>query len=395
MDSLYKYYFYLFVSSISHLFFIFFFFRYIYTDEFDVHTENVAPMLHAAKKFQLKGLIDVCFKYLDAEIHDESVPKILELAHIYNESALYEKCLRYIYNNGDEVLTKSTVGDFCAECLDKVLKADELCAGEDSVFEGSMKWADAECRRRKLNVTDESRRQVLGKLLYLIRFPIMDVTYFTQKVSLGNLLSHDETLSIFQFFHGEEQQLPNRFSKNERTRLRKAPRDINSHDVEDSLALSSGHSPNVSCVRRFLITDGQWKQNGPPDAISFSVNYPIILYGVELFGCAKGQDTYNVKIMAFDDINRQEIRKNDASIFTNMTKAYYAIKLLRPLRIPPRRVYTIVVSMKGSPTYKGIDGEAVQEADGVTFEFSASNRSSNGTDITVGQIPGILFAKTT
>lgn len=362
--------------------------RYLYTDEFDIHSDNVTSMLYAAKKFQLKGLTTLCFQYLDAEMHDESVAKIMEQAHIYNETGLYEKCVRYILTNANTVLRKAGIGELCDECVSRIIRSDDLRAPEEAVFEGAITWANAECRRQKKQPTDQNRRQVLGKLLYFIRFPLMDVTYFTQKVSLGNLLSHDETLSIFQFFHGEEQQLPNRFSRTERNRL---PRNI-TENVEPIML--SSRSPSHSRVRRFLTTDGQWKQNGPPDSISFTVTSPIVLYGAEVYGVAKGKETYSLKIFVYDDITREEIRKNDASVFTNSIKETYEVYLTRPLRIPARRVFTLMILMKGSPTHKGIDGERIQIVDGVQFEFIDSNRSSNGTDCNVGQIAGLLFNKT-
>lgn len=362
--------------------------QYMYTDEFDIHSDNVATMLYAAKKFQLKGLTNLCFQYLDAEMHDETVCKIMEQAHIYNETGLYDKCVRYILTNGSVVLRKAGFAELCSECAAKIIKSDDLRAEEEAVFEGCMTWASTECRRQKKQPTDEAKREVLGKLLYLIRFPTMDVTYFTQKVSLGNLLSHDETLSIFQYFHGEEQQLPNRFNKNERNRF---PRTIN-ENVEP--VMLSSRSPSTARVKRFATTDGQWKQNGPPDAISFTVSQPIVLYGVEIFGVASGKETYAMKIYVYDDITREEIRKNEATVFTNSIKETYEVYLTRPLRIPPRRVFTVMVMMRGSPTHKGVDGEKTLLADGVQFEFSDSNRSSNGTDVNVGQIAGILFNKT-
>lgn len=345
-------------------------------------------MLYAAKKFQLKGLTTLCFQYLDAEMHDETVSKIMEQAHIYNETGLYEKCLRYTLTNGNTVLRKPGFAELCSECVARILKSDDLRANEEAVFEGCITWANAECRRQKKQTTDETRREVLGKLLYLIRFPVMDITYFTQKVSLGNLLSHDETLSIFQYFHGEEQQLPNRFSRSERNRFPRTMKD-NAEPV-----MLSTRSPAMSRVNRFSTTEGQWKQNCSPDAISFTVSHPIVLYGVEIYGVASGKETYNVKMFVYDDITREEIRKNEASVYTTNIKQTYEVYLTRPVRIPARRLFTVMVIIRGCPTVKGVDGEKVHIVDGVQFEFSDSSKSHNGTNVNVGQIPGLLFNKT-
>ena len=344
----------------------------------------------------------------------------MEQAHIYNESALHNKCLGYILNRGWEVLQTPAFKELCMDCLGRIVKSDDLKSSEEDVYEAVIDWSTNECRRQKYQPTDENRRQVLGALLYLIRFPVMDVTYFTQKVSFREILSNDEAVSIFQYFHGEEQQLPNRFNRNERNRLpskkplteRKAQylrttnknrevqrvtpsqRNTPHRQISTPLILGAPWSPNMSKVCRFRTYDGEWKQNGPPDAISFVCSNPIVLYGVEIYGSvSKQRDMFDVKLSVFDDL-KQEVRKNDGRITTDNVRKTYEVTLLRPIRIPPSRVFTVMVSIKGSPTHKGVDGQSLHVVDGVTFEFSDSNRSSNGTGVTVGQIPSLLFNTT-
>jgi hypothetical protein len=47
----------------------------------------------------------------------------------------------------------------------------------------------------------EQLRKVLGDLIYLIRFPIMERKYFTNEVSTKNVLTLVEKVEIFQSFH--------------------------------------------------------------------------------------------------------------------------------------------------------------------------------------------------
>ena len=375
-------------------------------------------MLYVAKRFALGGLSTLCFAFLDSEMSVENVCKILEQAHIYNESGLHNKCLGFILNHGWEVVKTPAFSELCMDCLGHIVKSDDLKSSEEDVYEAVIGWSTNECRRQKLQPTDENRRQILGPLLYFIRFPVMDVVYFTQKVSFREILSNDEAVSIFQYFHGEEQQLPNRFNRNERNRLpstkpltertaqyrgttkrnrevlRVSPRQRQQQrEISTPVMLGAPWSPNMSKVCRFRTYDGQWKQNGPPDAISFVCSNPIVLYGVEIYGSACGRETYNIKLAVFDDL-KQEVRKNDGRITTDNIRKTYEVTLLRPIRIPPSRIFTVMMSIKGSPTHKGVDGQSLQVVDGVTFEFSDSNRSSNGTGVTVGQIPALLFNTT-
>ena len=348
-------------------------------------------MLFAAKKFELRGLSDLCFKYLDAQMNTDNVCRIMEQAHIYNESNLYDKCVRFINANGNEVLVKPGFGDLCPECVEKIIRPNELVADEDKVFQGCMIWAGAECRRHKKQPSDENKRDMLGDLLYLIRFPTMDIAYFTHKVSMGNVLTHDETLSIFQYFHGEVQQLPNRFNKKPRNRAPQPKRELQAIEpVRLSDYTKSNNNLSISRVTRFPSCNGEWKQNGPPDAISFCASRTIVLYGIQIYGAARGKEMYPIKVYIYDD-TKEAVRKNDATIYTDTSKQKYDVYLSEPIRVPAKRVFTIMILLKGGPSRKGVDGESTKIEDGVSFEFSASNKSSNGTDVTVGQIPGLLF----
>ncbi|XP_045199005.1 BTB/POZ domain-containing protein 6-like [Mercenaria mercenaria] len=389
---------------------------YLYTENIDLHADNVTSLLYAARRFQISGLTKLCFNFLETGMSVSNVCKILEQAHIHNETNLYDKCLKFIFVNGMEVLKTHAFNELCEECAGAIIRSDELKADEELIFEAMVLWATNECRRKKKPSTDIDRRYVMGPLLYLIRFPTMDVSYFTQKVSFRDILSHDEAVSIFQYFHGEERQLSKLFNKNERNRLKTKRPPVNKNhkqrqreannfplalevtprkraEVKPQIPLSPPSSPNMSRVARFRTYDGQWKQNCSSDAISFTCSSPIVLYGIEVFGATKGTETYNIKLYLFDDL-KEEVRKNDVRITTDTVRRTYDVMYARPIRVPPRRVFTVMVTMKGSPTCKGVDGSSVHVSDGVTFEFCNSNRSSNGTDVTVGQIPALLFNKT-
>jgi hypothetical protein len=54
------------------------------------------------------------------------------------------------------------------------------------------------------SVNDENIRQVLGELLYLVRFPIMARKYFTENVSKKSLLSYEEIINVYQSLDDQE-----------------------------------------------------------------------------------------------------------------------------------------------------------------------------------------------
>ena len=364
-----------------------------------------------------------------SEMSSDNVCKILENAHTYNVQDIYDKCLRFIYVNAVDVLKTPNLRDLCRECVTEIVKSDDLLANETNVYDALINWANGECARghRKLPLNDTNRREVLGDLLFCTRFPLMDVNVFSHRISKQNVLRSDEKIALFQYFHGEVHTLPERFNRKPRRKysvnreiLARAESNIN--DIERSIptpkqdqfsrrAILSledankqqlkGNYPSydnvyiepdqpILRVVRYKSIAGPWNLNSP-DAVSFRCSSTIILRGIQVFGPYKGTDYYTVRLSVFDEF-RNEIRNEEINIFTDKAKVYDVI-LKDPVRIPKQRIFTIQVAMKGKPTIHGTDGIAAVVTEGVQFEFINSNRSMNGTDITTGQIPALLFSK--
>jgi hypothetical protein len=75
-------------------------------------------------------------------------------------------------------------------------------------------------------------------------------------------------------------------------------------------------------------------------------------------------------------------------------KISYPIDLTEPLRILKNITYTIKLNIKGNACFSGTDYQTVVRIDDdacVTFTDSAS--STNGTNSTDGQIPGIILSR--
>jgi hypothetical protein len=65
------------------------------------------------------------------------------------------------------------------------------------IYQKIIDWSTKRCQDQNLTANDESIRQILGDLLYLVRFPIMERKYFTENVSKKGLLSHEEIINGF------------------------------------------------------------------------------------------------------------------------------------------------------------------------------------------------------
>jgi len=76
------------------------------------------------------------------------------------------------------VVLHATQDTLCA-----VVERDTLRVREVLLFKAACRWSAAECARLHLNVTVEHQRDVLGRALSLIRFPLMTVEEFAQNVA--------------------------------------------------------------------------------------------------------------------------------------------------------------------------------------------------------------------
>ena len=154
-------------------------------------------ILYAAKKYMVKSLEDKCKEYLKKHIKQETVWTTLEHAVQMDEEILVESALEFIDECTEECLESPFFKQISHGTLCKVLERDTLAAEEVCVFRASLEWAGAICLEEGVPVSIERIRKDLGKALYLIRFPVMDISDFSNRVVNEGILSNKEIISIF------------------------------------------------------------------------------------------------------------------------------------------------------------------------------------------------------
>lgn len=370
-------------------------------------------LIAASHLYGPTSLKTLCFTYLLTEITSDNVCVTLEHAHTYDETSIYDRCLAFIYVNASDVMRSANFGNLCRDCVQMIAKSDDLNTDEFIVLEALLAWADGECTRQQIQLTDKNRREVLGKILFHVRFATMDVSSFTMKISNTDVLNSEEKIILYQFFHGQTYTLPVHFNKTERRQyvvnqdlVRRATDTGGTYDDPANspthLSLPMTHyktnneNETNSQIRRAIRFQGLGKswQMKAADAIDFRVTMPILLRGVQIFGSYSdsGTESYRVDIWVHDDM-KADIRHDEKTIIPTNTTKIYDVMLTTPVRVPAERIFTIQLMIRGPPTHQGVDGSAFVIAEGVGFEFINSNKSLNGTDISMGQIPAILFSK--
>ncbi|KAK7083912.1 BTB POZ domain-containing protein [Halocaridina rubra] len=100
-------------------------------------------------------------------------------------SDLYNVCLEIIDRATQCVLASDSLEELDRNTLELILRRSTLnVSNELLLFRAVQRWSTAECKRRMLPLTTENRRDVLGNLLYYIRFLTMTNEQLQQTSSL-------------------------------------------------------------------------------------------------------------------------------------------------------------------------------------------------------------------
>jgi hypothetical protein len=124
-----------------------------------------------------------------------------------------------LFLNSKNVLQSAAFTELCRSCLEEIVRADELDTTEGEVYAAVIAWAEAECKRQDLYLCGANVRQVLGDILHLIRFPLMDQSYFADFVTTKDILTQEEIIEVFRYMCGKNKQLE-RFSCQQRLQQR-------------------------------------------------------------------------------------------------------------------------------------------------------------------------------
>ena len=179
-------------------------------------------------------------------------------------------------------------------------------------------------RSEEQNMTDNDGqlRKVLGDLIYLIRFPIMERKYFTNEVFTKNVLTLEEKVEIFQSFH-----------------------DKSIYTFPTNMRLLE--------VWRFdsnLNKSNSWNHKEADDCLDFTTNFDCYIFGVTVFGSKQYSGQHDVKINILSGFTI--LGSTSTKLYSVEGKELYPINLAKPLRILKNIRYTIKLNMKGDRCFR-------------------------------------------
>ena len=133
-----------------------------------------------------------------------------------------------------------------------------------------------------------------------------------------------------------------------------------------------------------------WGYGGPTDAIDFQTSGNVNLQGYRLWGVSSGSATFQVTIRLYRGSSL--IAEKAGSYFTRSSDQTFEVPFAQDISIRAGVVYTATAHITTSArSFALTDGISSASCSGVTVTFSTSSKSTNGSGVSVGQIPALIF----
>ncbi|VDM39653.1 unnamed protein product [Toxocara canis] len=347
--------------------------KFLYSDDVSIGPESVMTTLYTAKKYAVPAMENACVDFLKRNLGADNAFMLLTQARLFDEPQLASLCLEIIDKNTIEALNAEGFTEIDLETLCAVLKRDTLRVREAPLFMAVLRWSAEECRRRALPVTAENQRQVLGKALHMVRFPLMTIDEFAQYAAQSGILLDRELVSLFLYFT-----------------VNPKPQ-IGFIDVPRCCVFGK-----EVVVSRFQRVEGRWGYSGTPDRIKFTVDRKIYVIGFGLHGSIHGPHEYQVTIQILHCGTGKVLANNDTSFSCDGSSATFRVLFKEPVEITPCVTYIASACLKGPDSHYGTKGlrRIVHQSPSsgvVTFQFTYAAGNNNGTSVEDGQIPEIIF----
>lgn len=347
--------------------------RFLYSDEVQIGPETVMMTLYTAKKYAVPALEKACVDFLKSNLSSDNAFMLLTQARLFDEPQLAALCLETIDKYTSEALAAEGFTDIDHETLCAVLERDTLRIREAKLFAAVVRWAEQECLRQNFLVTSENQRNVLGRALNLIRFPLMTVEEFAIGPAQSNILTDREIVSLFLYFTVNPKP------------------SVSFPDVPRCCITGKEQT-----VCRFQQTESRWGYSGTSDRIRFMVDRRIFVVGFGLYGSIHGSSDYDVNIQIIQTGTGKLLGSNDTSFSCDGSPSTFRVMFKTPVEINPNNNYTACATLKGPDSHYGTKGLRKITLDcpsggKVTFQFTYAAGNNNGTSVEDGQIPEIIF----
>ena len=311
-------------------------YRYIYCEKANITVDTAFPLMYAAKKYLLTGLVKKCRTVLEKELSVDTVCTMLEQSLSFQEDELKKKSLTFISKCAPRVLNTEEFLCLSYDALEEIVGLDALAVtSERQVYENCVKWA----RHQLLELgndspSDEEIREKLGNILYKIRFPTMTRKDFADLTAGSTILTAEEQRDVYVNMTGVRLETLKFVA--ERRQMVEMDQNV---------------------ISRFdSVGNGHWSCGGATDAISFETSVDIYLTGIGLYG-GNTASTHGVTLKVLSA--NKCLSTVETKMTSNGSQKPIKIELKNSVHIHANNKYTVAATIKGPQTWCGENGKTV------------------------------------
>ncbi|CRK98961.1 CLUMA_CG012360, isoform A [Clunio marinus] len=153
------------------------FLRFCHFGDVNLNPLNMMQTYDVAQTYNNSTLIAFCTEFICNNVDESNVLEILDwiLSHQQQNYQLMRFCRGFIIENVMKVLEiEEQFAKITKRLLKMILSLEVLNCSEMFLFQKTLEWAEEECKRVKLNPTQDNKKIVLEDILYLIRLELTE-----------------------------------------------------------------------------------------------------------------------------------------------------------------------------------------------------------------------------
>ena len=170
--------------------------RFIYKKETILDRKKLQETLDVAQEFRVEGFLESLKFYFDEESVIDILPFLIKIGR---QHILWSKTWDVIKTDIKDITKQQGFLKLPQNVIREILEQDELNIKEIDLWNAYVKWADAQCIAVGMIIDDINRGKFMTDI-DLIRFPTMSPEEFASGPAKSNILSAQDTVSIYNYF---------------------------------------------------------------------------------------------------------------------------------------------------------------------------------------------------
>ena len=173
------------------------FLSFLYKEECPKNIETVLKVLGLVKKYQVQSFETACKSSLEFNTPWPAF-KVIEKFVEVDAEEMAEPWWTRIESQLDEIIVSEYFLKINQRTLIAFLERDTLCYPEIDLFHAVVRWSKYQCGLKRMWVTVENQRKVLGDSVFRIRFLSMTEEDFKRHVVPSGVLTDNEVSAIIE-----------------------------------------------------------------------------------------------------------------------------------------------------------------------------------------------------